>query len=71
MPTQITDVRHVPDRDGTLHRGELGVCARRDGWTAWGFGPNRTAAVLDAEAKIAAAINRYDKPRGNAAGRND
>ncbi len=63
MPTQVTDVRHVPDRDGVIHRGELGVCARRDGWTVWGFGPDRTSAVRDAEAKIASAVARYGDQR--------
>lgn len=61
---RILDVRRVPDRDGFLHRGKLGVCAQRDGWTVWGFGHNRASAVSDAESKIDVANSRYDRQIG-------
>lgn len=58
---KVIDVRTVPDKEGFLHRGEIGVYAKNEDWRVWGFGPDRDSALRDAEMKIRAAEGRYAK----------
>lgn len=58
---KVMDVRTVPDKDGFMHRGEVGVYAASDDWRVWGFGPDRDAALRDAANKIATAEAKYGK----------